>query len=84
MPRIWANYLTQQTTTSVVPSAGWVNVGDVLQRRGSSATSVVKGSIMGWITTDKCQHVFIRSKGEWLPSGPGSKTKPEPSVIYRS
>lgn len=41
MPQIWANYLLQQTGTSVAPSAGWINPGDVLQRRGSGATSTV-------------------------------------------
>ena len=41
MPQIWANYLLQATLTSVAPSAGWVNVGDVLQRRGSDVQSTV-------------------------------------------
>lgn len=41
MAQIWANYLLQQTGMCVVPSSGWVNVGDVLKRRGSGATSTV-------------------------------------------
>jgi hypothetical protein len=41
MPQIWANYLLQATLTSVASSTGWVNVGDVLQRRGSDVQSTV-------------------------------------------
>lgn len=41
MSQIWANYLLQDTVASVVPSAGWVNVGDVLQWRGGGPRSTV-------------------------------------------
>ena len=45
MPQIWATFLSQQTGTSVVPSAGWINPGDVLQRRGSPLLSTVTAVI---------------------------------------